>query len=289
MVVRLGRRGLCEVIVALAVLGLSACGSDGDDCREAPFAAVLSAFPGELAPLVEAASIEETIEVEGRVLRVGKLGGTRVVLAMTGIGLVNAAMTTQLILDRFDVTALAVSGVAGSPFQIGDVAVPEHWISDLGETFATDPIFLAIASDIAARGEVVLEQCTTVSPELSEAPVCMPEKPAIRVGGVGESDDPFDGTQVDCIPGSNDVFGCDILAAATQDSVVGDMETAAIAREAVARGVPFIAFRAVSDGAGDPLGLPGFPTQFFAYYPLAARNAAAATIGFLGRLADSCD
>jgi len=61
------------------------------------------------------------------------------------------------------------------------------------------------------------------------------------------------------------------------------METAAVAREAQGRGVPFIAFRAVSDGAGDPLGLPGFPTQFFAYYRLAAHNAAAATTAFVTR------
>ena len=59
------------------------------------------------------------------------------------------------------------------------------------------------------------------------------------------------------------------------------METAAIAREATKRGVPFIAFRATSDGAGDPLMLPGFPSEFFVYYRLAAHNAAAAAIAFL--------
>ena len=48
--------------------------------------------------------------------------------------------------------------------------------------------------------------------------------------------------------------------------------------------MPFIAFRAVSDGDGDPLGLPGFPQQFFAYYPLAAANAAAVAEAFVARL-----
>jgi nucleoside phosphorylase len=66
--------------------------------------------------------------------------------------------------------------------------------------------------------------------------------------------------------------------------VAEDMETAAVAAEAAARSLPFIAFRAVSDGAGDPLGLPGFPAQFFAYYPLAADNAAAAATAFLERV-----
>jgi nucleoside phosphorylase len=67
------------------------------------------------------------------------------------------------------------------------------------------------------------------------------------------------------------------------------METAIVARAMAARGLPFIAFRAVSDGAGDPLDLPGFPAQFFAYYRLAARNAAAAAIAFVERLAGAGD
>jgi hypothetical protein len=64
-----------------------------------------------------------------------------------------------------------------------------------------------------------------------------------------------------------------------------DMETAAVARVAAEREIPFVGFRGVSDGAGDPLDLPGFPVQFFAYYRVAADNAAAATVATLQRLA----
>jgi hypothetical protein len=52
--------------------------------------------------------------------------------------------------------------------------------------------------------------------------------------------------------------------------------------------VPFLGVRAVSDGAGDPLGDRGFPVQFFDYYVLAARNAATVTrsiVGEIGRMA----
>ena len=45
--------------------------------------------------------------------------------------------------------------------------------------------------------------------------------------------------------------------------------------------VPFLGIRAVSDGQGDPLNLPGFPFQFFVYRQLAGNNAAAVTIAFL--------
>ena len=61
------------------------------------------------------------------------------------------------------------------------------------------------------------------------------------------------------------------------------------ARGAAVRGLPFIAFRAVSDGEGDPLGVPGFPAQFFAYYRLAARNATAATVAFLEWIGQDAD
>jgi len=64
------------------------------------------------------------------------------------------------------------------------------------------------------------------------------------------------------------------------------METAAVARVAAARHIPFLAFRALSDSdaadhGGDPLMLPGFPVTFFVYAQLAADNAAAAVIAFL--------
>ena len=50
---------------------------------------------------------------------------------------------------------------------------------------------------------------------------------------------------------------------------------------AIGHHVPFLGIRAVSDGGGDPLGLPGFPAQFFYYRQLAADNAARFTATLL--------
>jgi hypothetical protein len=60
-----------------------------------------------------------------------------------------------------------------------------------------------------------------------------------------------------------------------------DEETATVGAVATSHGVPFIGFRGGSDGAGDPLMLPGFPFQFFFYKQIAADNAATATLDFL--------
>jgi hypothetical protein len=147
---------------------------------------------------------------------------------------------------------------------------------------------------LSSANGVDLTRCTYLPAEPSRE-VCMPHAPRILVGAIGESNDPFPGG-FECRPGDDDIYGCDLpavnggrfahsrIARAVQDVIVTDMETAAIAREAALHGLPFIAFRAVSDGAGDPLDLQLPFFQFAAYYRLAAHNAAAATQGFLRQL-----
>jgi nucleoside phosphorylase len=152
-------------------------------------------------------------------------------------------------------------------------------------------------------------------------PLCVvPEhRPRVVVGGAGRSTDPFGDRALPCVPHGGNVFGCEVCGSSDGRSsdaprfaegslafmdpalfqrffewgarppgpyVTDDMETAVVARVAGARTapLPFIAFRGVSDGQGDPLSLPGFPVQFFTYHELAARNAAAVTTAFLRRL-----
>ncbi len=266
-----------------------------------PHVAVLSAFPAELAPLLERATIEETVVVGDRTFRVGRLGGVPVVLGITGIGMVNAAQTTRALLERFQVVGIVVSGVAGGSRRIGDVDVPVAWsLKEGGGTWAAHPPWLQLARELAGSDLPGLERCTSVPTGGSEERVCLPYEPSVAVGGVGQSGDSFGGEAYPCDPGGDEVSGCDVAPGGersrppydpremkpmtTEWGATVDMETAAIGREAAARGLPYIAFRAASDGDGDPLGLPGFPAQFYAYYRLAARNAAEVAIAFLERL-----
>jgi len=292
------------VAVTAVALSVCACG-DGDDegGSPPPRLAVLSAFPAEMAAVLAQATIDETVELNGRMIRLGKLGGVPVVIGMTGIGLVNAAATTRAVLDRFAVAGVVVSAVAGSTLRIGDVTVPTAWTFNDGTSFPANQQWLDLARAVAASGTVAFDSCTVV-PSHSPDPVCLSQAPVVAVGGIGRSSDPFGGQALPCQPNGGDLYGCDVVTnvttsevalvhgpaeteveAAAEAPIANDMETAAIAREAAARGLPFIAFRAVSDGAGDPLGIRGFPAQFVAYYRLAAHNAAAATVAFLERLA----
>jgi hypothetical protein len=145
--------------------------------------------------------------------------------------------------------------------------------------------------------------------------VHLPHKPQVRVGGDGVTTDPFGGHAVACAPGGSDIGGCEPCVFSLQRAVdnatvarkrpelgddshvvrallqppddattsvtASDEETAAVDQVAHRYGVPFLGIRAVSDGQGDPLHLPGFPSQFFVYRQLAGNNAAAVTIAFL--------
>ncbi len=291
---------------AVLVSFACACGSDdgGDSAPSSPppVFAVLGAFPAEVSAILERTTVKETLTIGDRVFRSGDLGGVAVIVGMTGIGLENATATTRLLLENLEVAGILISGVAGSPRRIGDVIVPETWAFPTGTVHAAHPAWVALVEEISKSGAVSLERCTEPPDADSEEVVCLTHQPVIVVGGAGESSDPFGGNPFPCQPGGGDVFGCDVdpvaagrttedllFAAKTathgdqEQPVAVDMETAAIAAQAAAHGVPFIAFRAVSDGEGDPLDLPEFPAQFFAYYRLAAYNAAAATTAFLER------
>lgn len=289
------------MLFTCAVLGgIVGCGDDGDSSA-VPLVAVVSAMPAELAPLVARAEVKQVITIDRWRFRRATLAGQEVVLLVTGIGAANASSATRRLLERFAVRGLVVSGVAGSSLPIGDVIVPQAWRLPDGSTFSVSPGWYAIASRLAGRS-VPLDRCTEIPDRPEQPPVCLDRIPVVRTLGLGLTTDRFGNQPLNCQPNGGDVFGCDVdseplaqggtenfsprmLARETTDQVVAeDMETAAIAREAARAGVPFIAFRGVSDGAADPLGLPGFPAQFFTYYRLAARNAANVTVAFLERL-----
>jgi nucleoside phosphorylase len=295
---------------------------------------VLSAFPGEIDRLLTEADVRETVTLEGRRFFVGRLRGHEVVLALTGIGLVNAEQTAGAAFGHFRCSgpvpgfrAVVFSGVSGGRTAIGDVTVPSRWkYKDVkGPWMPVDPGMFATARSVARRGvELDAETpvgdaaCVGLDPGLVRAVAI--DQPKIVVGGDGVSADPFGGRRFPCIPGGGDVFGCEPCRAppvapdpvrfltgaapfvdpefflsyfaapppADSDFAAEDMETAGVARVAAKERTPFIAFRALSDGDGDPLMLPGFPFQFFAYRQVAADNAAVVALEFLDAWATRC-
>jgi nucleoside phosphorylase len=316
---------LAAALLTTTLAGIASARADERACPSRVL--VLAAMPLELEPLLAAATIEpaDVVRIDDRTFYPGRLAGHDVVLAMTGIGMVNAAETTTTAFEHFvcGFDAAVFSGVAGSQAFIGDVVVPSRWTPDGGATWIpVDPGMLSVASHLQGTDVVPLARdvpigdaaclCPGVEPGVV-LPVQLPHRPKVRAGFDGRSEDTFGDHALPCLPGGGDVAGCEPCLAPgstaadaaafasnapsladpaffetftrppTTDSSIRaqDMETAAFGAVAAAHGVPFLGIRGVSDGRGDPLGLPGFPVQFFAYRALAGDNAAATTIAFL--------
>lgn len=272
---------------------------------------VLSAFPAEADAVLSHTTLDPdpVVVADRRHFYLGSIAGKRVIVAMTGIGLVNATDTTEAAFTRFvpgsvnAIGAVVFSGVAGGAgrTRIADVAVPARWTLDGGATFrAVDPGMLGVAEKLSVTLDGAVGR------------IDLRRRPQVVVGGDGCSWDNNNGVAFPCIPNGGDVFGCQPRTAAdrsfrytgnfgqvgrwlrsalisnlrvvsTSDPAFDatDMETAAAQAVAEAHGVPFLGIRGITDGPGDPLRLPGFPFQFFCYKRLAAINAARVTAALL--------
>lgn len=297
------RRALFGLVLALQFL-IAGCASFPGDT---PRIAVMSAFPAELALLQTKVKDARRESINGVDFTTGTLQGKPVVLFLSGISMVNASMHTQLALDRFHVSHIVFTGIAGGAnpqLKIGDVVVAQRWAEYLEALFArevaagkfqppsdqtavqlpnfgmifprpvdvrsvnhpqeekmfwfeADPQLVRIARRAAA--DVALARCDALKH-------CLDHQPRVVVGGQGVSGQAF----VDNAAFRQYTFN-------TFDASVLDMETAAVAHVAYANGVPFIAFRSLSDLAGGDEG----ENQMKTFFDVAAGNSARVLLAFL--------
>ena len=139
--------------------------------------AVLGAFEQEVSLLGEMLTAAESRSIEGITFTSGRLDGKPIVLAWTGVGKANAAMTTTLLLEHFRPARVILTGIAGGVdpnLQPGDIVIAEQtahhdmgilWSDGIehggvknrltGDTnpvfFPADPNLLAVARRAAER------------------------------------------------------------------------------------------------------------------------------------------
>jgi nucleoside phosphorylase len=272
---------------------------------------VLSAFPAEADAVLSHTVLDRdpVVRVDRRRFYLGSIGGKKVIVAMTGIGMVNATDTVRAALACFpaeaSIDAVLFSGVAGGGacVDIGDVAVPARWTLDGGKTFRQADAGLLAAAQALSVG---LESVNYLRRNAPRVKVDLRRRPRLVIGGDGSTFDNNNGQAFPCIPNGGGVFGCQPRRAPDRSLLhtgnffraagpwlrkalvtnlniawvadpafdATDNETAAVQVVAEAHGVPFLGIRGISDGTGDPLRLPGFPFQFFFYKQIAAENAA---------------
>lgn len=296
-------------VLVLVVLAGTAAPALAQSLDPTPRTAIISAFEPEWTALQSAMTKENGHSINGNQYFTGTLGGQPVVLFLSGVSMVNAAMNTQVALDRFNIKRIVFSGIAGGVdpnLAIGDVVVPDQWSEYLESVFAREtdgryalpswmppaqlPNYGMIVPQpvgvVSARSAEVehrqwfavdadlLATAKAVAADLDLAACnaensCLETPPQIVVGGNGVSGPAF----VDNAAFREWTF-------ATFKARVLDMESAAVAHVAYANEVPFIAFRSLSDLAGG--GAAG--NEMATFMSLAAGNSAAVVEAFLEKL-----
>ena len=123
-------RSILALLIALLLAPTSQAAAAPSLLDPTPRTAVISAFGPELVALAAATTGKHVYRVSGTEITTGTLEGKPVVLFLSGVSMVNAAMNTQRALDRYKVSRIVFSGIAGGvdpSLDVGDVVVPEQW------------------------------------------------------------------------------------------------------------------------------------------------------------------
>jgi len=111
---------------ALLIVCCASCSSALRRAEPVPVTAILGAFDKEVDLIESELADARGKEIEGIRFVTGKLGGRKVVVVWTGIGKVNAAMTTTLLLEHFKPSEVVFTGIAGGinpQLQPGDIVI----------------------------------------------------------------------------------------------------------------------------------------------------------------------
>lgn len=199
---------------------------------------IIGAMDEEVAKIKERMEDVSILTVAGMDFYEGKVKGREVVVVRSGVGKVNAGICGQILADKFAVSGIVNTGIAGSlknEINIGDIVLSSDTVqhdmdaSGFGYkpgqiprmdtfSFKADPELLKLAQ----------ECCSRVNPDIQT----------------------FVGRVV-----SGDQFVSDRdkkrWLQETFDASCTEMEGAAIAQAAYLNGIPYLVIRAISDKADD--------------------------------------
>ena len=248
-----------------------------------PVTAILGAFEREVTLIEDQVEERQDRTIEGIPFVSGKLNGQRVVVTWAGVGKVNAAMTTTLLIEHYKPERIIFTGIAGAAnpeLQPGDIVIAERTAHhDMGTVwpeglfcrgvrsrldgfenpvfFRADPELIRLAEH--ASGRASLESIKT--PEGEREPKIM--------RGVVVTGDSFIASTDKC---------AELRKKLEADAV--EMEGAAVAQLCFQREIPCLVIRSISDNADE-----GAVLDKQMFYIMAAKNSAslvAEMVGLLG-------
>ena len=214
---------------------------------------IIGAMDEEVEQIVSAMELTKQETKASMTFNAGRLSGRDVVIVRSGIGKVNAAVCTQILVDDFNVDYVINTGIAGSlkaEIDIADVVISSdvlhHDMDATGFGYPLGQIPRMDTLSFAADDRLIKlakEACAKVIPQVG-----------VHVGRVVSGDQFISDKAVKDRISKNFEGFCT------------EMEGAAIAQTASLNGVPFVILRAISDKADDSatMDYPAFEKQAIA-------------------------
>jgi adenosylhomocysteine nucleosidase len=270
-------RALCAILCIAAVISFA----HAQTSSRAPMLAVLTATTEERKSVERELKDAREERRAGILFIIGTLRGRSAVVAATGVGKVNAAATTMLLLREFKPSAVLMSGTAGAlkaGLKPGTVVVAEKvaqhdtgtirdtefisWAAKNPVDDVRNPLFIPAAKELLAAAK-----------EASRAAITSDKNPAT-----------VEASAITGVIVCGDVF---VASVEKKDSLrrlfradAVDMESAAVAQICWQNAVPFLAIRGISDPAEARAG-----AAYDEGHVHAADNAATVTCDIIQRLA----
>ena len=227
---------------------------------------IIGAMAVEVAALKENMQEMTAVTKAGMTFYEGKLEGLPAVVVQCGVGKINAAMCTQILIDCFAVTHVVNTGIAGSldaELDICDLVISKDAIHhDFDLHFWGRPIGQVPGMDVTAfpADEGLMAVAMAAAEQIHPGHV--------KTGRVASGD------QFICSKEQKEQ-----IIQNTQ-GICAEMEGASIAHAAYRNGVPFVIIRAISDKA-DGSAEMDYPT----FEALAAQRCALVTMAMAKQLA----
>jgi adenosylhomocysteine nucleosidase len=273
---------MSKTLVVFSLFFVCACSGIAQPAQKAPGAvvAILGAFDEEVRLLQASVQGKKESTIGGVRFVSGTLNGRSVVVAETGIGKVNAAMTTTLALVQFRPAAVIFTGIAGGvnpDLNPGDLVIARSTAHHDYETVTFDrqpsrqtrnavtrqlnPAFFPADSVLLWHAQAAAAQVQLEPPQ--------PGGPRPRVTtGIVVTGDQFISSAAK-VAQLRTNFNADAT----------EMEGAAVAQVCYQQGVPCLVIRSLSDRADE-----NARNDMLNFYKTAARNSAALVMAILEKI-----
>lgn len=191
---------------------------------------IIAAEAKEIEAIKEIMANIEEIEIYDLKMFKGEINGKKYIIVRSGVGKVNSARTTQVLIDKFDIEYIINVGSAGAindTLNIGDIVIGENLVQhDFDVTaFGRDKGYIPDTGKFFKAEAKLIEKCKNIKIE----------KVNIITGTIASGD--IFCTDVDKKNKIKKEFNADCI----------EMEGAAIAQVCFLNKIPFIIIRSISD------------------------------------------